>query len=131
MDANRRPASGARPLGVLFFEKGPQTPAFYTPQIFNHTHSVVRAISLIQTIKPPTREARTAEAKIATSRRTILDFASDPRLGLPAIVNPAPGTFVAASQIRDAQPAVHSARGDHDAVALHFLPECFSSTAPL
>jgi hypothetical protein len=121
VDANRRTASGARPLGPLLFEKDPQALAFYTIQIFNHTHPVVHAISLIQVTKSLTWEARTAGAEIASSRGTIFDSASNASLGLPAVVNSAPGTLVAASQERDTQPAIHPARSDHDVVALHLF----------
>jgi len=110
---NRFTAPKARPLGPLRFHKLPQPIRFYTAQILNQAHPVLRAIALIQALEPIARETLTTCAKppsLPGPCFAILNFAHNPRLGLPTIIRPATGTLIATSQKRIAQATIDPAR---------------------
>ena len=117
MDANRRAAPRTGPPGLLLLDKAPQAVGFYAPQVFNHAHAVLRAISLVQLTESLARKARTAGAEIPASRLAILDPAGDAGLGFASIVAPATRASIPASQKGVAEAAIHAARGNEGRLA--------------
>jgi hypothetical protein len=112
VDTNRRTAPGTGPPQFLLLDKVPHAVGFYTPQILNHAHPVIRAIPLIQVTELLARKARTAGAKLPASLPAISNPAADPRLGLAAVVDPATGAWIPAPHEGAAEPAIHPTWGD-------------------
>jgi hypothetical protein len=115
VNTNRAAASGANPLGLLFFHEAPHSLGPYHPQIVDHAHAVLCSISLIQVTQPLTGEARAVGAEISVlcaSRVASLDPAGQACLGLAGIVDPATRALVPVAQKGVTDPAIHAARGD-------------------
>ena len=115
MNAQQLTALGTGPLFLFAFHKMSDSALLYVYKIFDHTHSILGSITLIQVMQPVARKPVTSEAipdLILTSLLTVLDPAQNTGLWFYAVVAPAAGAWILISRISDTEWTVHSTGSD-------------------
>jgi hypothetical protein len=100
VDAEGFAASTAGPPGLLALDEAAQPLGFDAPEILDHAHAVLRAITLVEVVEPLARKARALAAEISVlsaSLRAILDSARHDSHRFAVIVAPATRAFIPAS----------------------------------
>ena len=115
MHTDQLAASWAGPFFLLGSDELPHAGFLYVVEIFDHTHAVLRSVSLIQVFQRVAGKAVTVEAVLRLAAGyplACLDLADHAGLRLGRIILPAARASVPLSHKGPAQPAVHPARSN-------------------
>ena len=112
MNADRRAAFGTSPFCFFGFKKFPDAGFLDVFQVFDHAHTVARAIAFVYVPNFVARKLRALKAVRRVGflkKRAVFHPASYARLVFTGIVAPAAGASVFLPQIGHAEGAVHAA----------------------
>jgi hypothetical protein len=121
MNTDQLSALGAGPFFLFVSHEVSYAELLYMREIVNHTHSILRSITLIQVIQPVARKPVTTEAVPDLTLPyllTVLDSACDAGFWFDAVIVSATGACPLISCISATEAAVHSTgsnqrRSDH------------------